>query len=92
MTDCCCEVTTADAGDDQTVSVTYATLDGNIPTIGCGRWTTSGSAVIKNKKKYNTKVSGLSAGNNTFAWTISLDCKDCPCAETSVDTVIITVE
>lgn len=89
--DCCCEVTTADAGNDQTIGVTYATLDGNQPLVGCGRWRTSGPAVIKNKKKYNTVVTGLSAGANTFTWTISLDCKNCPCAETSTDTVVINV-
>lgn len=89
---CCCEVTTADAGEDQIIADTFTTLDANVPAIGCGRWSvTDGSGVFKNKKKYNTVVTGLSAGINVFTWTISLDCRNCPCAETSTDTVVITV-
>lgn len=90
---CCCTVTTADAGDDQVVAVNYATLDANSPTVGCGLWTlVSGGGTIINKKKYNTRVTGLSSGANVFRWRISLDCKKCPCAEYSEDTVTISFE
>lgn len=91
MNKCCCEVTTADAGDDQVIDVNYTTLDGNKPVIGCGRWTVvSGGGTFSNRKKYNTVVTNLSDGDNVFKWRISLDCKDCPCAEYSEDTVTIT--
>lgn len=89
--DCCCEVTTADAGENQVIDVNYTTLDGNKPSMGCGRWTiVSGSGTFKNRKKYNTLVTDLSDGDNVFKWRISHDCKDCPCAEYSEDEVTIT--
>lgn len=87
---CCCEVTTSDAGDDQVIGVNSTTLDGNQPTVGCGRWTVvSGSGVFTNRKRYNTTVT-VGLGINVFLWRISLDCKACPCAEYSEDTVTIT--
>lgn len=93
MNPCCCEVTTAAAGPDQVVAVNYATLAANQPTIGCGLWTTvSGTGTFSNKKKYNTRVTELGSGANVFKWRISLDCKDCPCAEYSEDSVSITYE
>lgn len=91
MPNCCCEVTTANAGADQVVAVNSTTLDGNQPVIGCGRWTVvSGAGTFNNRKKYNTVVTGLGFGINVFKWRISLDCEDCPCSEYSEDTVSIT--
>lgn len=91
MNPCCCEVTTADAGDDRVIAVNSTTLDGNQPVIGCGTWTVvSGGGTFKNKKKYNTRVTALDEGANVFKWKISLDCIDCPCAEYSEDSVTIT--
>lgn len=63
----------ADAGTDQNVCVNFATLNGNQPTENLsGNWTkTSGSGIIDNPTLYNTQVSGLTSGINTFVWTIS---------------------
>lgn len=91
MNPCCCEVTPANAGTDQVLDVNSTTLDGNQPVVGCGRWTVvSGAGTFSNRKKYNTVVTGLGLGINVFRWRISLDCKNCPCAEYSEDTVSIT--
>ncbi|MCF6185653.1 MAG: hypothetical protein L3J56_13725, partial [Bacteroidales bacterium] len=63
----------ADAGADQNVCVNYSVLNGNQPTGNLtGEWTrTSGSGNITNPSQYNTEVTGLTAGINTFKWTIS---------------------
>lgn len=88
---CCCDVTPANAGVDQVIGVSTTTLDGNQPVVGCGRWTVvSGSAVFTNRKKYNTVVTSIGLGINVFRWRISHDCKECPCALYSEDTVTIT--
>jgi hypothetical protein len=55
--------TTAEAGTDQTICATNATLSANSPTIGTGLWTViSGTATFDNSNLSNTGVSGLSVG------------------------------
>jgi len=63
--------TTADAGDDQDVCEAAASLNGNGPVIGAGAWTTTGSGIFTNDTLYNTTVSNLDVGANTFTWTIT---------------------
>ena len=64
--------TKADAGPDTVVEVDYATLQGNIPSVGDGVWTLiSGSAAIADASVYNTNVSSLAFGDNIFRWTIT---------------------
>ncbi|MDA3953838.1 MAG: immunoglobulin domain-containing protein [Bacteroidales bacterium] len=64
--------TKADAGPDTIIEVDYATLQGNIPSVGTGEWQLiSGSAVIDNPLQYNTSVTALAFGENTFRWTIT---------------------
>jgi len=61
----------ADAGLNQTVCDGNATLAGNNPTVGIGLWTRLGGAgVISNASHYNTNVTGLGSGGNTFRWEI----------------------
>lgn len=65
-------VTPANAGTDQTVCTPTAQLSANQPTVGTGQWTlVAGSGVFANSSLFNTTVSGLSIGVNTFRWTIS---------------------
>lgn len=79
--------TVANAGPDQTICSTTATLAGNIPTIGSGTWTLiSGSGSVNNPTDPNSNLSGLAVGNNVFRWTVS----NPPCAD-SYDEVTITV-
>ncbi len=63
----------ADAGADRNVCENYSVLNGNQPTGNLsGLWTrTSGSGNITNPSQYNTEVTNLTAGINTFKWTIS---------------------
>lgn len=62
----------SDAGDDQIIMTNYTTLQGNIPEVGTGEWfLISGSAVFANPNQFNTTVSGLNIGVNTFRWTIT---------------------
>ncbi|MBI3365436.1 MAG: hypothetical protein HY033_11055, partial [Ignavibacteriae bacterium] len=78
--------TTANAGSDQTVCLTIATLAGNTPTVGTGAWTViAGSATVTTPGDPTSGVTGLSVGANTFVWTISN--ASCP---PSKDTVTIT--
>lgn len=64
--------TTANAGSDQSVNITTATLDGNNPSVGTGVWTlTSGTGTITSSSTYNSGITGLGAGENIFTWTIT---------------------
>ncbi len=75
---------TPDAGTDDVICDSQYLLDGNVPVIGIGSWTTSGSAVIDNPGSPGTLAHNLAPGPNLFRWTIT----NGPCV--SVDEVIIT--
>ncbi len=84
-------VTIANAGSDQQLcNVTSATLSGNTPTSGTGKWTALPSnpttVSFTNLVDPNTSVNGLSSGTYRFEWTIS----NALCTD-SKDTVQITV-
>ncbi|HOY94471.1 MAG TPA: T9SS type A sorting domain-containing protein [Catalimonadaceae bacterium] len=75
----------ANAGNDQTICGSSATLTGNTPTQGTGSWSlVSGSGTIANLTSASTTVIGLGNGANIFRWTIS----NAPCAPT-FDEIII---
>jgi hypothetical protein len=77
--------TIADAGPDQVVSTTTATLAGNLPTVGTGTWAViSGGATVTTPGSRNSGVTNLGAGLNVFRWTIT----NAPCTE-SFDEVSI---
>jgi gliding motility-associated-like protein/uncharacterized repeat protein (TIGR01451 family) len=81
--------TTSNAGPDHTgcISPGTATLAGNNPFIGTGLWTVvSGGATVTSPTLFNSGVTGLTVGVNTFRWTIT----NGPCAA-SLDDVIINV-
>ncbi|NOZ35847.1 MAG: T9SS type A sorting domain-containing protein [Chlorobi bacterium] len=63
----------ADAGTDQNACVNHTFLSGNqVSGNLSGSWTrTSGSGSISNLTLYNTEVTNLTSGINTFKWTIS---------------------
>ncbi len=78
--------TTANAGPDQSVCATTATLAGNTATIGIGSWTLiSGAGTITTPGSPTSGITGLGVGINTFRWTIS----NAPCGS-STDDIIIT--
>ncbi len=64
--------TTPNAGIDRHLCLTQTQLSGNIPIVGSAKWTIiGGSATITNDTQYNTTVSDLSNGANTFRWTLT---------------------
>ena len=64
--------TASDAGPDQTVCDGTVVLSGNNPSVGNGVWSRLGGAgTIVNPSNYNTLVTGLGSGGNTFRWTVS---------------------
>lgn len=64
--------TVSNAGIDQKLCTGNAALAGNQPVVGIGMWTIiGGSAVIDDVNKFNTTISSLSSGSNTFRWTIT---------------------
>ena len=64
--------TQAYAGIDISVCGDSAQLNANNPAIGTGLWTVViGAANFENDTLYNTKISGLSKGENIIRWTIS---------------------
>lgn len=80
----------ADAGPDQEQCGTDAVLAGNVPTFPApGTWSVvSGTGVFADATDPGTAVSGLSIGENKFAWTVD----NSPCANgITADTVTITV-
>ncbi len=78
--------TTSNAGPDQTVCGTSATLAGNTPAVGTGAWSlVGGSGAITTPSSPNSGITGLGVGSNTFRWTISNGV--CP---SSTDDVVIT--
>jgi len=80
----------ANAGPDQQVCATTATLAGSVPTApAAGTWTlVSGSGAFANANAPNSAVTGLSVGANVFQWTVN----NGPCANgITTDQVTITV-
>jgi gliding motility-associated-like protein len=64
--------TNANAGLSQTVCSSTVTLSGNVPLIGTGTWSVlTGGASLLSSSSSSSGVSNLSAGNNSFRWTIS---------------------
>jgi gliding motility-associated-like protein len=64
--------TKAQAGADQTICGDSTLLEGNLPMIGTGVWTSiSGSSAIKQPDSSQTPVLNMQAGQHLFVWTIS---------------------
>jgi gliding motility-associated-like protein len=62
------------AGVDQVVFTTTASLIGNVPAKGTGTWSlTAGTGTIKDPDNFSTTVTGLGSGKNTFMWAIEND-------------------
>ncbi|MBK7968218.1 MAG: T9SS type A sorting domain-containing protein [Bacteroidetes bacterium] len=80
--------TTANAGTDQSSCLgNTATLAGNAALVGTGSWTvTAGGATVTDPSDPNSTVTGLTAGLNTFRWTID----NAFCANSNFDEVDIT--
>ncbi|MFN8352359.1 MAG: gliding motility-associated C-terminal domain-containing protein [Flavobacteriales bacterium] len=79
----------ANAGPDQQVCATSATLAGNTPIApALGAWTlVSGSGTITNPASPTSTVTGLGIGANVFQWTVN----NGPCANgITTDQVTIT--
>ena len=74
------------AGPDQYIATTNTTLAGNVPfTNNKGTWTlVNGTGAFADATLYNTSVTGLSMGANTFMWTITSD----SCGSSSHNVVI----
>jgi hypothetical protein len=64
--------TVANAGVDQNISTSTATMSANAPSIGTGSWTKiSGTGTISNVSDPTTAINGLSVGTSVFRWTIT---------------------
>ena len=62
----------ADAGVNQTICADNTILNAATPAIGVGTWALiSGTGTFTDATQENTAVTGLSAGNNVFEFTIS---------------------
>lgn len=63
---------TSNAGIDQRLCLDNSRLAGNSPIIGTGHWTViGGSGIVTNTDLYNSTVTNLGSGSNTFRWTIT---------------------
>jgi|GEM_PF-6490745 len=62
----------ADAGPDTSLCDTFFTLQGNDPLPASGTWILdAGTGTFANASLYNTQVTGLSVGMNTFIWILN---------------------
>src|SRR5678809_376747 len=78
--------TAANAGPDQNLCATTATMAGNIATVGTGTWTlVSGAGTITTPGSPTSTITALGVGPNVFRWTIT----NAPCTA-SFDEVTIT--
>lgn len=78
---------TSNAGTDQFTCGTSVSLSANAPGTGSGLWgVVTGSGTFSAPTNENTTVTGLTAGINTFTWTIN----NGGCSK--ADTVNITIE
>ncbi|QQS29974.1 MAG: hypothetical protein IPM47_03205 [Sphingobacteriales bacterium] len=78
--------TTANAGPNQSVSISSATMAANTPSFGSAEWSlVSGSGTITTPGSPTTTITNLGVGTNTFRWTIF----NAPCTP-STDDVEIT--
>jgi len=78
--------TIAQAGQDQNICNTQASLAGNTAVFGIGQWTLiSGAGTIAAPSSPTSSVTGLGVGLNVFRWSITNG--NCP---TSFDDVLIT--
>ncbi len=77
----------ANAGPDQFICGSMATLAGNIPGVGTGQWNVLfGGSTVTNPTLNNSTVTNLAVGPNTFEWVIT-NTANCPSKR---DTVVIT--
>jgi gliding motility-associated-like protein len=62
------------AGPDQTVYESSSILVGNEPLRGLGTWTlNAGGGTIGSPNNYESVVTGLSEGINTFLWSVNIN-------------------
>ncbi|MBL0047301.1 MAG: tandem-95 repeat protein [Bacteroidetes bacterium] len=75
----------ANAGIDQNICGSTATLAATAAVVGTGTWTViSGSAIFANANDPATSISGIAVGVNVYQWTID----NLPCSSTS-DQIIV---
>ncbi|MBN1187352.1 MAG: immunoglobulin domain-containing protein [Bacteroidales bacterium] len=73
----------ADAGPDQLILADNTFLNANDPTIGTGEWSLlNGAATFADRYLYNTGITGLMVGKNTFKWTITNAATGCSTSDT----------
>jgi hypothetical protein len=75
--------TTANAGPDQFITTTTASLAANQPISGNGLW--SGAGTFNNSSAANTTVSGLKTGANILTWTITSGACDPSAANVTIN-------
>jgi gliding motility-associated-like protein len=75
---------TPSAGRDTVICDNRYTLDGNMPIVGLGNWSTTSGAIIDNPSDPHSMVRNLAPGPNLLRWTLT----NGPCV--AVDEVIIT--
>ncbi|NOZ35846.1 MAG: hypothetical protein GXO80_11180 [Chlorobi bacterium] len=63
--------TIANAGADKIICESYTAMAGNNPTNGTGTWTViSGNGVFTDANAYNTNITSVNVGLNTYEWKI----------------------
>ena len=76
----------ANAGTDQIICATTATLNAAIPSVGTGSWTPLSTVTVSSYTSNSATATSFSVGNNALLWTVSNGV--CPA---STDTLFITL-
>jgi gliding motility-associated-like protein len=58
------------AGPDQVICADSIRLNGTVPDVGTGLWSTTGGATIVNPNDPASWATNLTPGNNNFTWTV----------------------
>jgi len=75
------------AGDGYTICGNETVLNANNPVSGSGSWSVlSGTGEFEDPDSYDTRVTGISFGQNVYKWTITYENSGC----STSDTIIIT--
>ncbi|MFN4253901.1 MAG: HYR domain-containing protein [Saprospiraceae bacterium] len=79
----------ADAGADAAIcsSQQFFKMNAAAPSVGTGRWSTAGTAILDNPASPQSFVSQLANGNNIFTWTLD----NGACKAYSSDNVTVSV-
>ena len=78
----------AEAGNDITCSPDSVVLNGSVPMLGTGRWSTPGTSIIRSPNLPSSVVTAFPQDTNAFVYALS----NGSCMDYSIDTVYVILD